>query len=321
MKFAAAALCLALAACGTTYAVPEAGGPAVAGAGPGRQPAEPRRLRPRRRPGRARRRGVLPRGRPGRARGLLRLPRQPRDRPADAAERVPDPRPRRPPGGGDERDPAARDALRRRDRLRPVARGRPPHRRPHPQAAAAADARRPRPRRHRRRRRQPLRRSRLRRGDPAGDGRRRLCRRPLLFADLRARGRHPRLLHRRDAPATRPSAAPTSSAARRSPTPAARRSSPRTRPPASARPPSPASPPTSAASRRSASPPRAPAPPAEKSSQAAILGVASHRPTSLDTPSPRRTGPTGSQRGGENRATRCGTRQSNDATLPVVRAL
>ena len=45
---------------------------------------------------------------------------------------------------------------------------------------------------------------------------------------------------------------------------------------ASARPPSPASPARSAGSRRSASPLRAPATPARKSSQSAILGVASH---------------------------------------------
>ena len=41
MKFAAAALCLALAACGTTYAVPEAGGPAVIAPVQGGSPRSP----------------------------------------------------------------------------------------------------------------------------------------------------------------------------------------------------------------------------------------------------------------------------------------
>ena len=41
MKFAAAALCLALAACGTTYAVPEAGGPAVVAPVQGGSPRSP----------------------------------------------------------------------------------------------------------------------------------------------------------------------------------------------------------------------------------------------------------------------------------------
>ena len=57
-------------------------------AGPGRRPPR-RRLPPRRRPRRARRRGDVPRAGPGRR---LRLPDRPRDRPADAAERLPDPR-------------------------------------------------------------------------------------------------------------------------------------------------------------------------------------------------------------------------------------
>ena len=76
--------------------------------------------------------------------------------------------------------------------------------------------------------------------------------------------------------------------------------------------------------RQQAARPRRPAPrhaPARKVRAAAILGVASHSATSLDTPSPQRTGPAGSQRGGENRAARCGTRQSKDASRFLLSAL
>ena len=167
-----------------------------------------------------------------------------------------------------------------------------------------------------------------------GHGHRRLRRRPQLLADLRARGRHARRLHRRPRrlrPRARRADLPPPGAGqpRR---PAA--SSPATRAPRSARPPSPASPPRSAASRPWASS-RAPARPAE-------AGHASHISIRVPCPAkiaerafsglrvaaaPPRYPVTAADGAGwlaaprKNRAARCGTRPSKDADRRCCPAL
>ena len=104
----AAALCLMLAACGTTYMVPEAG--QVAGVaplpvrdGPGRSPADFRRVAARIEPAAEAFCREEAQGAPA---GLLRLPHRAGERPAHAAQRLPDPGAQRPAGGGGQHQPA-----------------------------------------------------------------------------------------------------------------------------------------------------------------------------------------------------------------------
>ena len=107
MRLPARSSASSLAACGTTYEVPVAGGavprspaPGVAG-GAARTAA---RLRPRRRPRRAGGGGASAARRcPGAPAGYCDFRIAPRHRPADAAERLPDPRRGRAPGGGGRR--------------------------------------------------------------------------------------------------------------------------------------------------------------------------------------------------------------------------
>ena len=224
---AASALCLLVAACGTTYEVPTAGRHGV-GAGDGRDgspaPAGPRVIsRGVACAGRANGRGLRPRrgaaGPPSYRdfRVLLetdpRMPPNAFQTPAKTAA-----------GGRRQLASPRRDAVRRRARLRPQPRD-GATRLPATSASSSSS----RPSAHSswagsRRRGQRLRRRCLRRRDRAGDERRRLRRGACLFAELRARGRHPRHLHTARAGYS-PERAPTSSAGRRSPTPGARRSS------------------------------------------------------------------------------------------------
>ena len=294
------ALCLALAACGTTYAVPQATAPGPAAApGPApqagaRRAGDFRRVAARVEPAaEAMCREQAPGADCDFLIGLETDPKMPPNA-FQTLERA------GPPGDHRQRQPARRDAVRRRARLRPLPRGQPPHRRPHPAPAAAAGPRRAGPRRPRRRRRPGLRQPRLRRRHPPGDGRRRHASAPAPTRRATSSRPTPSAPTSPPAPASRPSAAPTSSAARRLRTPAARRSSPPTRARRSARPPSPASPPTSAPSRPPASSrPRAIAEPENR--PPLHFGACNSPAGSLDTPSPQRTEPAGLAAPRENR--------------------
>ena len=168
--------CLFVAACGTTYEVPSGGGGAPVGSAPAFRPGASRtaadfyRVAAR----------VVPAGEglcreenPGAPADLVRVPDRARHRSGDAAERVPDHGRGRAAGGGDGRDPARRDAVRRRDRLRAGARDGPPDRRAYPEAGAAAGAGRADHGRAGGGGGQSRWRAGLGPGDPAGDGHRR----------------------------------------------------------------------------------------------------------------------------------------------------